>query len=79
MRTWTGKLRIYEEIISAPLRPLPWTKNFQNLKEEIKEDHKKLREKFKEEIFHALPVQTRDFAIKSRFTPHSRERVHSPW
>ncbi|TRZ14627.1 hypothetical protein HGM15179_012468 [Zosterops borbonicus] len=37
-------------------------KNFQNLKEEIKEDHKKLREEIKEEIFHAPPVQNRDSA-----------------
>lgn len=31
-------------------------KNFQNLKEDIKEDNKKLKEVIKEEISHALPV-----------------------
>lgn len=48
-------------------------KNFQNLKEDIKEDDKKLREVIKEEISHALPVQTRDSTTKSRCPPFMRK------
>lgn len=47
--------------------------DFWNLREEVNEGHQKLLEAFKEEIFHALPVQTRVFAIRSRHPPTQRE------
>lgn len=74
---------IHEETISAPLRVYISSmdrliKNFQNLKEEIEEDHKKLREEIKEEIFRAPPVQNRDSAWKPVPLP-IQEKGYTPW
>ncbi|KAJ7404376.1 hypothetical protein BTVI_72480 [Pitangus sulphuratus] len=53
------------------------TKDFWNLKEEIKEGHQKLKEEIKEEMSHAPPVQTRVSAIRSRH-PTAQERGYTP-
>lgn len=72
---------LHEETILALLRANISSmdrliKNFQNLTEEIKEHHKKLREEIKEGIFHPPPVQTRDSASKQ--VPPIQEKGYTP-
>lgn len=50
------------------------TKDFQYLEKEIKEEHQKFKEEIKEEIFLALAIQTRLFAIRSRHSLDGEKR-----